>query len=525
VKNNQIKQPQKRRALVLLDPQMATVLADRMAALEQKGAIIKVIDYQDLMRHTEQLRKTLDEHQLDFLVFSRNDQVFDKVSIGPLIRRLRAGYSSFSGIDSAQALEQTRICLDDYLTKGTRLSLPEIVQSIQAQRWQKNTFSLIFDMEQLGGARFGLPRILDLLEQYRVRATFFITNFIQEVYVDAIDLVVNRGHEVGLHGQYHEYLAGRPIDEQIEMIRQMKSGFSSAGKISGANFIYRMDASTVDALIANDLDYFVVFMEHNYKPFAYNKVPLRPMLMQSPAGTIWMVPISVETYDRPWFVIRNMIDSAHMTGCMESWPHVNILMHPFRDGSMRYIDNLERMINYLQTSLGYKGVSISTTLKRLPIYEPSNLIYFRLDSAKLKPIDTCFWRAWWHDRPRYQQRVSNLYQALSVCGRQPALCFDLPPEGVVFGIYPCLPEMDIQMNLIREDPLLFTQGYHYPFDDLIGADSQELSFYSFIPKTFRKDLFNAMRCSRPRFKQDYSGLLPEVALRVAYRLSRNRKFF
>ena len=99
----------KRRVLVLLDSTIAAVLADRVEALQRAGAMIKVVEYDNyrrLMSQVEEIRRIVHEHQIDLVLFSRNDQVFSKVSIGPLIRALRVGYSSFSGIDSAQALEQ-----------------------------------------------------------------------------------------------------------------------------------------------------------------------------------------------------------------------------------------------------------------------------------------------------------------------------------------------------------------------------------------------------------------------------------
>lgn len=519
----------KRYALVLLDSTTAMALTDRVAALQRDGAIIKIVNYvnhRHLMSQVEAIRQILHEHQLDFVLFSRNDQVFDKVSIGPLIRALRVGYSSFSGIDSAQALEQAGVCLDDYLASGSKLALTDRTCTPRAPNGQAGTFSLIFDLEQLGGARFGLPRILKLLDLYSTTATFFVTSFIQEVYGDVLDIILRRGHEVGLHGQYHEYLAGRPLHQQVAMIRQMKCDFGPAEPVSGANFIGRMDADTVNAMIATDLDYFVMFMHHNYRPFGYRKMPLRPLLIWLPQGTIWMVPVSVDNYNRPWFNVKNMIDSAVIAGRTEGWPHVNILLHPFCDGSLRHIGDLERLLNYMQGTLGYKAISIASVVKQLPKYEPSSFVYYGLDDVWRKPVNKHFWQAWWHHKPRYQQRIGNLYQALARDGRQPALCLSLPDTGIVCGVYPHLPEGVTQVNVIEDDPLLFAQNAHSAsFDFATANDDQTLALCAFVPSSYRNDLTNAARTLRPRFQQDYTGLLPEAALRVVYRLSRGRHIF
>src|SRR4029079_3848148 len=119
----------------------------------------------------------------------------------------RVGYSSFSGIDSSHSLEQTRTCLDDFLKGGSNLDCAQRAREARVATVHQGTFSLIFDLEQLGGARFCLTRILDLLDQHGATATFFITNFIPAVYTNVLDLLVCRGHEVGIHGLYHEYLS------------------------------------------------------------------------------------------------------------------------------------------------------------------------------------------------------------------------------------------------------------------------------------------------------------------------------
>ena len=108
------------RPLVLLDAVTTTALPDRIAALEEQGAVLELVDYSRLASAGPRLRRILNEHDLDFVLFARNDQIYDRWAIGGLIRALGVGYSSFSGIDSESALSQTRTCLDDYLTGGRR---------------------------------------------------------------------------------------------------------------------------------------------------------------------------------------------------------------------------------------------------------------------------------------------------------------------------------------------------------------------------------------------------------------------
>jgi peptidoglycan-N-acetylglucosamine deacetylase len=56
------------------------------------------------------------------------------------------------------------------------------------------------------GAKVGLPRILELLRDYRLKATFFVPGWTAEKYIDRIQAVLRDGHEVGHHGYLHEWI-------------------------------------------------------------------------------------------------------------------------------------------------------------------------------------------------------------------------------------------------------------------------------------------------------------------------------
>jgi peptidoglycan/xylan/chitin deacetylase (PgdA/CDA1 family) len=50
----------------------------------------------------------------------------------------------------------------------------------------------------------GLYRILELLDKYRVRATFFVLGWVAERYPVLVKEVAARGHELGSDGLSHE---------------------------------------------------------------------------------------------------------------------------------------------------------------------------------------------------------------------------------------------------------------------------------------------------------------------------------
>jgi peptidoglycan/xylan/chitin deacetylase (PgdA/CDA1 family) len=50
----------------------------------------------------------------------------------------------------------------------------------------------------------GLPAILDLMDRYGIKTTFFVPGWVAENYTSMAEDIVRRGHEIGHHGYLHE---------------------------------------------------------------------------------------------------------------------------------------------------------------------------------------------------------------------------------------------------------------------------------------------------------------------------------
>ena len=512
------------RPLVLLDETTTTALPDRIAALEERGAVLVFVDYSRLRSALPRLERLLLEHDLDFVLFARNDQVYDRRAIGLLIRALKVGYSSFSGIDDEEALTQTRTCLDDYLAGGVRLDLRSVPRPTPPSVRGERTFSLLFDLEQLGCARFGLPRILDVLDEFGAPATFFTTSFVREVYTDVFDVLAQRSHEIGLHGLYHEYLAGRDFQDQLAMIAGMKHAVGRPA--AGANFIGRLDATTVEAMAASDLNYFVDFMRHRYAPFGYRRMPVRPMQVATTQRSIWMVPVNVETNNRPWPFVKRLVDVAIDAGADQDWRHVNVLLHPFRDGALRHIGDLQRLLDYLRSTLDHTPARLGDVVAELPADSPATFVHYELtsDGAPEARTNHRHLHSWWRNHSRYEERVGAVYRALNDQGHRPALAVGSTGAAAsarTFAVYPHLPRTNGELEPVEVDPLEARVGSAV----VVAAADTTASTHAFTPKSLTSDVVTALRASRPRRRHDFRGLLPEAGLRVAYRLTRGRHVF
>jgi len=101
--------------------------------------------------------------------------------------------------------------------------------------------------------RIGLPRVLDLYARFGVVGTFFFTGKIVELEPRVLDLVLERGHEVGCHGYTHYSNEGfdtMTLERQVEYLDRAKRLIEPiAGRITVFRSPeLRIGADTVKAL-------------------------------------------------------------------------------------------------------------------------------------------------------------------------------------------------------------------------------------------------------------------------------------
>ena len=81
----------------------------------------------------------------------------------------------------------------------------------------------------------GMPRLLDLYDKYGVKATFFYTGHIAQLYPDVVRMAHERGHEVGSHGLTHEVSKAFDVlspEEQLFPLIMEEAGFKVDSSVS-----------------------------------------------------------------------------------------------------------------------------------------------------------------------------------------------------------------------------------------------------------------------------------------------------
>ena len=65
-----------------------------------------------------------------------------------------------------------------------------------------------------------LPRIMDLLEETGLQATFFVEGLNAELYPEALRALADAGHEVAYHGWCHETWSELEADDERELLER-----------------------------------------------------------------------------------------------------------------------------------------------------------------------------------------------------------------------------------------------------------------------------------------------------------------
>src|SRR5215216_1349389 len=117
----------------------------------------------------------------------------------------------------------------------------------------------------------GVERILRLLSQTGIPATFFVTGHTAETYPRSVQAIVDAGHEIGHHGYLHENPVGLPSREAEA--RVLERGLEALDKTVGVRPVgYRSPAwdnspHTIELLLEYGFRYESSLMGKDFEPY------------------------------------------------------------------------------------------------------------------------------------------------------------------------------------------------------------------------------------------------------------------
>jgi peptidoglycan/xylan/chitin deacetylase (PgdA/CDA1 family) len=116
----------------------------------------------------------------------------------------------------------------------------------------------------------GARRILELLERYDIRATWFVPGHTADTYPQVVTEVHARGHEIGHHGYCHENPISLDLDQEREVIEK---GIDSLQRITGQRpWGYRspswdLSPHTIQLLLEYGFGYDSSMMGDDFHPY------------------------------------------------------------------------------------------------------------------------------------------------------------------------------------------------------------------------------------------------------------------
>src|SRR5215204_4998890 len=146
------------------------------------------------------------------------------------------------------------------------------------------------------GARVGVPRILALLRQYEIRATFFIPGWVAEQYPEQAMSIRDAGHEIGHHGYLHERAT---VDDPDAERRAFERGLEALATVLGVRPVgYRSPAwdltpLTLDLVREAGMLYSSNLMDDEW-----------PYLHRHPRGDVVELPVQWSRDDAPYFMFN-----------------------------------------------------------------------------------------------------------------------------------------------------------------------------------------------------------------------------
>lgn len=227
------------------------------------------------------------------------------------------------------------------------------------------------------GARVGVPRILELLEEENLKATFFVPGWVAEHHTDKVEAIRDADHEIGLHGYLHEWVdPADPAREKAVLDRGFKAIVDSVGVTPRG---YRAPSGETSFNVARLLKEMGFLYDSSMLDDVF---PYRMTLTDQSPGII-EIPWSWSLDDAVYALYsarqyRAIFTNSHILEIWKAefdaiyrWGGVfNLLMHPQVIGRPSRLDLLRDFIAYARSFPGVRFERADTLAEWYEQHEP-----------------------------------------------------------------------------------------------------------------------------------------------------------
>ena len=205
------------------------------------------------------------------------------------------------------------------------------------------------------GPSVGTPRILDLLDDYAIKASFYIPAYVAETHEALVEDIVARGHEIAHHGYMHEPPATLSKQQEEEVLDR---GIAIIERITGErpkgyrSPSWELSEHSLSLLSERGFFYDSSLMGNDI-----------PYVVDANGSELVEIPIQWELDDAPYFNYAPSLGSRGLmaspeqvyqvwSAAFEGMYHYGrsfvLTMHPFVIGRPGRLRMLERLIQYMR---------------------------------------------------------------------------------------------------------------------------------------------------------------------------------
>jgi peptidoglycan/xylan/chitin deacetylase (PgdA/CDA1 family) len=251
-------------------------------------------------------------------------------------------------------------------------------------RGQKTT--VLSELEQRRfGPRQGLYRLVELLEKFESKGSFYVPGFVMEKYPHIVPSLLAKGHEVALHGYYHERMETLSDQEFQNVMQHSIDRFLSQGGKLPVGFrspAWELNNTQLDYFNSKEIAYDSSLMgfEHPYTINGVTEVPVH-----------WSIDDAI--FFRYYGDSRDISPPTCPKQLLESWKFefdavmetgglFMVTLHPWLSGRSSRLEMLRQLFAYIKSN---KDVWWTTAAKIAQWHkESSNVDYFSVDATSVE---------------------------------------------------------------------------------------------------------------------------------------------
>lgn len=230
------------------------------------------------------------------------------------------------------------------------------------------------------GPRVGLPRILDMLGELEVPATFFVPGWTAENHPGLLGSILERGHEVGAHGYLHERLHEISPEEEEEVLERSLATLKQLGDIEPQGYrspSFQLNRGTPALLESRGFLYDSSLMGYDH-----------PYMLRTANGCLTELPVEWLLDDAPQYKhVKSATQSnvvANPDKVMRLWRSefdalydlggrlFVLTMHPWISGRASRVAALQQLIEHMRSKPGVwfaRCCEVATFHKGSNLYE------------------------------------------------------------------------------------------------------------------------------------------------------------